>query len=63
LLDRQGLLANAHILEAAKLRVTTRPSQALAIDGEQCGRTPARFKVVPGALRVMVPAIAPLAGP
>jgi diacylglycerol kinase (ATP) len=63
LLDRQGLLANAHILEATELRVSARPSQALAIDGEQCGRTPARFKVVPGALRVMVPAVTPPAVP
>ena len=63
LLDRQGLLANAHILEATELRVRARPAQALAIDGEQCGTTPAHFTVVPGALRVMVPAVTPPAVP
>jgi diacylglycerol kinase (ATP) len=63
LLDRQGILANAHILEAPELRVSARPAQALAIDGEKCGRTPAHFRVVPRALRVMVPATAPLTGP
>jgi YegS/Rv2252/BmrU family lipid kinase len=63
LLDRQGLLPNAHILDAKKLRVRTRPAQALAIDGELRGRTPARFKVVPGALRVMVPQTTPPAVP
>jgi diacylglycerol kinase (ATP) len=57
LLDRQALLPNAHIIEARELRVSTRPAQPLAIDGEQCGMTPARFTVVPGALRVMVPAV------
>ncbi len=59
LLDRQGLLTNAHIIDAKKLRVRTRPSQTLAIDGEVRGHTPARFKVVPGALRVMVPQTTP----
>jgi|SRR5665213_1848923 len=63
LLDRQGLLSNAHVLEAKELRVRARPAQALAIDGEQCGRTPARFRVVPGALRVMVPAVTPAGAP
>jgi YegS/Rv2252/BmrU family lipid kinase len=56
LLDRQALLPNAHILEATDLRVRARPAQTLAIDGEVCGKTPARFTIVPGALRVMVPA-------
>jgi diacylglycerol kinase (ATP) len=59
LLDRQGLLSNAHILDAKTFRVRARPAQALAIDGERCGKTPARFTVVPGALRVMVPAVTP----
>ncbi len=63
LLDRQALLSNAHVLEAKKMRVRTRPAQALAIDGEQCGKTPARFTVVPGALRVMVPAVTPAGAP
>jgi diacylglycerol kinase (ATP) len=57
LLDRQALLANAHVFDAVELRVRARPAQPIAIDGEQCGRTPAKFKVVPGALRVMVPAV------
>jgi diacylglycerol kinase (ATP) len=56
LTDRQGLLPNAHIVEATKLRLRARPRQAIAIDGEQCGTTPATFTVVPNALRVMVPA-------
>lgn len=56
LTDRQSLLPNAHILEATKLEVRARPKQAIAIDGEPCGTTPAKFSVVPGALRVMVPA-------
>lgn len=63
LLDRQGLLTNAHIIDAKKLRVRTRPAQVLAIDGEVRGHTPARFKVVPGALRVMVPQTTPPAVP
>jgi diacylglycerol kinase (ATP) len=63
LLDRQSLLPNAHIIEATALRVRAKPRQALAIDGEQCGTTPARFAVVPNALRVMVPNVTPAAIP
>jgi len=55
LLDRKELVANAHVLGATSFHVRARPAQPLAIDGEQFGRTPATFKVVPGALRVMVP--------
>jgi diacylglycerol kinase family enzyme len=43
--------------------VRARPRQALAIDGERCGHTPARFAVVPNALRVMVPRVTPAAIP
>jgi YegS/Rv2252/BmrU family lipid kinase len=64
LLDRQGLLTNAHIIDATELHVRTRPAQAIAIDGEQLGNGGrANFKVVPGALRVMVPAVTPPALP
>lgn len=55
LFERQHRLANAHVLEATELRIRTRGKQPLAIDGEVCGTTPARFSVVPGALRVLVP--------
>ena len=56
LMDRQALLPNAHIIGATKLRIATHPRQAIAIDGEQCGKTPATFTVARRALRVMVPA-------
>jgi diacylglycerol kinase (ATP) len=56
LMDRQALLPNAHVIEAQKLRVQAKPRQAVAIDGERCGTTPATFTVVPRALRIMVPA-------
>jgi diacylglycerol kinase (ATP) len=63
-LDRQGLLANAHIIEAKKLRIRMRPPQALAIDGSGLGVTGrADFNVVRGGLRVMVPAVTASAGP
>ena len=57
LMDRQNLLPNAHIIETKALTVRARPRQAIAIDGERCGNTPATFTVVPNALRVMVPAV------
>lgn len=59
LLDRQGALRNAHVLEGTEFRIHARPRQALAIDGEQAGSTPARFTIVPAALRIMVPASTP----
>jgi diacylglycerol kinase (ATP) len=47
---------NTHLIEASELRVRARPKQQIAIDGEICGTTPARFELVPAALRVIVPA-------
>lgn len=63
LLDRHELLSNAHVLDAQELRVRAHPAQPIAIDGETCGRTPATFTIVPGALRVMVPLVTPDAIP
>ena len=39
-----------------ELSVATEPSAPLALDGDVVGRTPATFRVLPGALRVMMPA-------
>lgn len=59
LFEHRDLPANAHVLDAQTLRVRARPAQPVAIDGEPFGTTPATFKIVPGALRVMVPAVTP----
>ena len=63
LLDKQSLMPNAHIIQATDLVVRAHPRQALAIDGEACGHTPARFTIIPKALRVMVPRVTPAAIP
>lgn len=55
-LGTQHRLPDAHQFTARELRVRTWPRQKISLDGEPLGRTPARFSVVPGALRVMVPA-------
>lgn len=49
-------LEHAHYFAAPKITVTTKPKQALNIDGHALGKTPAKFRIAPRALRVMVPA-------
>jgi diacylglycerol kinase (ATP) len=53
---KQLELRDAHYFSAPKIKITTSPQVALAIDGDVIGRTPARFSVAYRALRVMVPA-------
>ena len=38
-----------------ELSVATDPAAPLALDGDVLGRTPATFRVLPGALRVLAP--------
>jgi len=46
--------AVTHLL-APTVELQTDPPLELDVDGEPCGTTPARFEVVPGALRVIAP--------
>ena len=48
--------AKVEILRARELRVDAPSPLPIVLDGEQPGTTPVRFEVVPGALRVRVPA-------
>ena len=43
-------------LRTTELEVRTRRPHPINLDGEIGGRTPARFRVLPGALEVFVPA-------
>jgi YegS/Rv2252/BmrU family lipid kinase len=52
---RQIDLRDAHYFSAPKITIKTSPKVTLAIDGDVIGRTPARFSVARGVLRVMVP--------
>ena len=57
-LTRSGRHASyPHVLTArgAEIRLSTEPPVALDVDGELCGKTPARFRQLPNALRVRVP--------
>lgn len=49
-------LPHAHYFQAKKISIETSPRMLVAIDGEPVCKTPATFRVVPDALRVMVPA-------
>ena len=49
-------LADAVTLETPQISVATRPRQPVSIDGDDAGRTPARFRIEPKALRVFVSA-------
>jgi YegS/Rv2252/BmrU family lipid kinase len=51
----QTKLEGAHYFSACKIEIRTKPKQRLDIDGHSLGRTPAKFKVEPKALRVLVP--------
>ncbi len=48
-------LETAHYFSAPKITIKTKPRQPLNIDGHALGKTPAKFKVLPRALRVLVP--------
>jgi YegS/Rv2252/BmrU family lipid kinase len=55
LLGDHTKLDRAHYFSARKIKVKTKPKQPLNIDGHALGTTPATFKIVPNALRVLVP--------
>ena len=44
------------VLRSARVDVDAAAPLPIELDGEQCGTTPARFEIVPGALRVRAPA-------
>ena len=48
---------------ASTVRVTCRDRLLLETDGEQIGAAPVTFRIVPGAIRVVVPATTPAASP
>jgi len=45
----------AELLRGAAVTVTSDTAIPIQLDGEQPGTTPARFEVIPGALRLRVP--------
>jgi YegS/Rv2252/BmrU family lipid kinase len=51
----QVKLEGAHYFSARKIQIKTEPKQQLDIDGHTLGKTPAKFKVDPKALRILVP--------
>lgn len=51
----QTELSHAHYFAAKKITIKTKPRQPLNIDGHALGKTPAKFKIAPKALRVLVP--------
>jgi len=55
LAGQQTKLEGAHYFSATKFQIRTKPKQRLDIDGHSLGKTPAKFKVEPKALRVLVP--------
>ncbi|MEO6913850.1 MAG: YegS/Rv2252/BmrU family lipid kinase, partial [Candidatus Baltobacteraceae bacterium] len=52
---RQQSLRDAQYFSARKIELRTTPRVQIDIDGNAFERTPAKFSVAPGALRVMVP--------
>ncbi len=48
-------LERAHYFSAPKVTIKTKPKQPLNIDGHALGMTPAKFRIAPKALRVLVP--------
>ena len=52
---QQARLPDAHVVTAAAFTIRTRKRQTIAIDGSPLSKTPAKFRVAPGALRVFVP--------
>jgi diacylglycerol kinase (ATP) len=52
----QTHLRDAHLVRAQRFTIRARRRQPISIDGSLLEKTPARFEVAPGALRVFVPA-------
>ena len=52
---RQTELEQAHWWTTERVKVKARQRQLVAIDGKPIDKTPARFKIAPKALRVLVP--------
>lgn len=46
---------DAEIFKTAELRIETVPTQKIDVDGELLAQTPAEFKVLPRAIRMMLP--------
>jgi YegS/Rv2252/BmrU family lipid kinase len=51
----QTKLRDAHTISASKFTIVTKRKQVISIDGSLLEKTPARFRIVPAALRVYVP--------
>jgi len=51
----QVKLEGAHYFSARKIEVRAKPKQRLDIDGHTLGKTPAKYKIDPKALRILVP--------
>lgn len=51
----QVKLEGAHYFSARKIQIRTKPKQRLDIDGHTFGKTPAKYKIEPKALRILVP--------
>jgi undecaprenyl-diphosphatase len=55
---RHSPVRRVRTYQARSLRIAAQGRQHLAADGEVVGELPAQFRVLPGALRVVVPAVA-----
>jgi diacylglycerol kinase (ATP) len=53
---RHGSKDSVEALRATEFEITTVVPREINVDGEICRKTPARFRVVPGALEVFAPA-------
>jgi diacylglycerol kinase family enzyme len=51
----QTKLGDAHVITAPRFTIRAKRRQLIGIDGSLLEQTPARFRVVPRALRVYVP--------
>jgi YegS/Rv2252/BmrU family lipid kinase len=51
-----GKLPEGHLLKGKRFEIRAKPKQRVNVDGDPCGKTPARFSVARHALRVFVPA-------
>jgi YegS/Rv2252/BmrU family lipid kinase len=52
-------LPGVEYFDATELNVDARPATGVQVDGDVCGETPVRFRVLPALLRVRLPAAAP----
>lgn len=57
--DKDSTLAKAHLFQGKRISISSTSPQAITLDGEEGGQTPAEIELIPAAIEIIVPAETP----